>query len=88
MIRKFRKKPVIIKACQLTEKTFELIVNWIGLDNLADGTSDIECVVEIITLEGNHHARKNNWVIQGVQGEFYPCKPDIFKLTYEEVKDE
>ena len=37
------------------------------------------------TLEGDHLARKHDYIIRGVQGELYPCKPDIFKQTYEEV---
>lgn len=41
----------------------------------------------IETLEGAHLARFNDWVIKGVKGEFYPCKPDIFEATYEEVED-
>ncbi len=39
----------------------------------------------IATLEGFHHANIGDWIIRGVQGEFYPCKPDIFAATYEQV---
>ena len=41
----------------------------------------------IPTLEGLHLARQNDWIIKGVKGEFYPCKPDIFELTYEPIAD-
>ncbi|WP_372699394.1 hypothetical protein [Arthrobacter sp. JSM 101049] len=41
----------------------------------------------IATLEGYHHANLGDWIIQGVQGEFYPCKPDIFEATYEAVEE-
>lgn len=60
--KKFRKKPVIIRAFK-TDK--ELIIP---------------------TLEGNHKANVGDWIIEGVNGEFYPCKSDIFEKTYEEVK--
>lgn len=42
----------------------------------------------IITLEGDHLAQSGDWIIQGVKGELYPCKPDIFEMTYEIVEDE
>lgn len=44
------------------------------------------CYLQIMTLEGVHNAQPGDFIIQGVKGEIYPCKPDIFKLTYEEVK--
>lgn len=83
----WRKKPVNIEAVQLSEDTFDYIVSWVGEDNLADGTSEDECFVEIITLEGNHNARCGDYIIKGVKGEFYPCKPDIFEMTYEKVEE-
>ncbi len=48
-----------------------------------DGSFDLE----IRTLEGTHKASDGDWIIQGVQGEFYPCKPDIFAATYEAVSE-
>ena len=54
-------------------------VQWTG-DNSLDKDSVI-----IETLEGNHYARKGDWIIRGINGEFYPCKPDIFEKTYVEV---
>ena len=42
--------------------------------------------MEIQTLEGTLHARVGDWIIEGVQGELYPCKPDIFEATYEELE--
>jgi len=83
---KYRKKPVVIEAMQLEQNSFEQIIEWIGDENLADGTSSNEVVIEIVTLEGNHHARVGDWIIKGVAGEFYPCKPDIFEETYEKVE--
>ena len=78
---KFRKKPIIIEAIQWTGKNFREISAWMGKRPV--WTSD-NCL-EIETLEGNHWATKKDWIIKGVKGEFYPCKPDIFEATYEKV---
>lgn len=84
---KFRKKPVVIEA----EQWFK------GNNPLECMTPYPELTIEyhpsykgfyyIKTLEGNHHVSDGDWVIKGVQGEFYPCKPDIFEQTYEKVED-
>lgn len=47
--------------------------------------TDVEMDIE--TLEGTHHASVGDWIITGVKGEKYPCKPDIFEMTYEKVED-
>jgi len=78
---KYRKRPVIVEAFKWGT---DIVPEWW---ESADG---IEIVVStgsaiIPTLEGNHEARIGDYIIQGVQGELYPCKPDIFKETYEEV---
>ena len=81
---KHRKKPVVIEA-----------VKWTGnnVKDLADfmGESQINYEIEtrkmfIRTLEGIMEASVGDYIIKGVQGEFYPCKPDIFAETYEEVE--
>jgi len=79
-MRKFRKKPVVIEAVQFTPLTIEACEEFVGGDmgNTPDGTV-------IATLEGAMHVSVGDWIIKGVQGEFYPCKPDIFEATYEEV---
>lgn len=79
---KFRKKPVVIEADQVTEDLFDgphpNDRHIIGL------TYDpVKKVVEIPTLEGVMTAQIGDWIIRGVKGEYYPCKPDIFKETYE-----
>jgi len=83
---KFRKKPVIIDAVQF--KT-EDIVNHMELaeflrlserPHFRDGNDLI-----IRTLEGEMRASPGDWIICGVKGEYYPCKPDIFEMTYEPV---
>lgn len=86
---KFRKKPVIIEAIQFTEESGPEIYNWISphqpisLRNLNG-----EKTIVINTLEGEMTASLNDWIIKGIKGEFYPCKPDIFEATYEPVTDE
>lgn len=79
---KFRKKPVVIEAMQLTESNAESIYNWMGIQRASKNDE----VVKIETLEGLMTANINDWIIKGVKGEFYPCKPDIFEATYEAVK--
>ena len=83
MIQQFRKKPVVIQAMQLTEDINNLLVikGWCNAKSGADGSLKIE------TLEGVMTAVTGDWIIKGVNGEFYPCKPDIFEKTYELVKD-
>jgi len=84
---KFRKKPVVIDAEQFTKNTFKKCCEFIGKSNLNDGTlEEEEGYIGIKTLEGDMDCRWGDWVIKGVEGEFYPCKPDIFKKTYEKVK--
>lgn len=87
---KFRKKPVVIEAMQLDGQT-AAVCQW-----LKEGSADYETetdpydgrkdVVLIRTLEGTMRADPGDWIIRGVKGEFYPCKPDIFAATYEAVE--
>lgn len=77
---KFRKKPVEIEAVQF-RGNFEEIENFCGGDaEFRNG----ELVVA--TLEGALRASPDDWIIKGIKGEFYPCKPDIFAATYEPVE--
>jgi hypothetical protein len=80
---RFRKKPVEIEAIQFTGRNDEEVLAFVG-ENAFDPNSDRPTIV-IRTLEGDMTAEVGDWVIRGVQGEFYPCKPDIFAATYEEV---
>lgn len=76
---KFRKKPVEIEALLFAEvRDGSVICSWCGGTN---ETSPHE--IQIKTLEGVMTATLGDWVIRGVKGEFYPCKPDIFDMTYE-----
>jgi hypothetical protein len=77
----FRKNPVVIEARQLTEDTDPYtLAGWCGGIVVPNG-------IRIHTLEGDHLAEYGDYIIKGVKGEFYPCKSDIFHLTYEEVHD-
>ncbi len=82
-MKKFRKKPVIVEAVQWTGYDKEKIDKFVGkeLDYTASDTGLV-----IHTLEGDMTAYCFDWIIKGIKGEFYPCKPDIFEETYEEVK--
>ena len=78
---KYRKNPVEIEARQLTINNMALLADW------CDGV--VLCKkprIEIDTLEGTMTAHIGDWIIQGVAGEFYPCKPAIFEQTYEAVQ--
>lgn len=82
-IGKFRKKPVVIEAIQWTGDNLISIFHFAPSAHVG-GTTEIT----IPTLEGLLHASVGDWIIKGIQGEFYPCKPDIFEATYERVEDE
>lgn len=97
MIKKYRKKPVVIEAIQwdgtnnnevldFCDKA-EIQQNLRALKSRINGKSYLDEQKElwIETLEGTHKASIGDYIIEGVNGEFYPCKPDIFEKTYEEV---
>ena len=82
---KFRKKPVVIEAMQYTMDSCHAIHEWAAL---GDHVTSEACRLGIVipTLEGDMKAELGDWIIRGVAGEFYPCKPDIFAQTYEPVE--
>ena len=96
---KFRKKPVIIDAVKWTGSNIEEALTFIqdgckDFSHLPITGSNIKAGVgytppagtlTIPILEGDHTANPGDWIIRGVKGEFYPCKPDIFEMTYEPV---
>lgn len=83
---KYRKRPVVIEAMQWTGKNTSAILAFCPIAQKAFEPfgRKIEYLI-IPTLEGKHQAQKNDWIIKGIKGEFYPCKPDIFAQTYEDV---
>ena len=85
---KYRKKPVVIEAIQWDGINLQQIKNFIGdsfLSYQAERHIGGRQEIVIRTLEGQHVASRGDYVIRGVQGEFYPCKPEIFDSTYELV---
>lgn len=85
---KYRKKPVVIDAWQLTKENVEVgIPDWIDLDTVHIFDGDV-LFAEIVTLEGVMQASEGDYIIKGVQGEFYACKPVIFEQTYEVAENE
>ena len=78
----FRKKPVVIEAVQWTGENADVIQQFLGGTVSPFGWVKGE-YVDIGTLEGLMVASTGDWIIKGVKGEFYPCKPDIFAATYE-----
>lgn len=88
--QKFRKKPVEIEAAQWgipgAPSRPEQIVNWVTeRGGRARYVLEPFEALAIVTLEGTMYASPGDWIIRGVQGEFYPCKPDIFAATHEAV---
>lgn len=83
---KFRKKPVEIEAMQYTgaSNSEAEVSAFVGRDLEMRDVNGILCPI-IPTLEGEHIASPGDWIIRGVKGEHYPCKPDIFAATYDEV---
>ncbi len=100
---KFRKKPVVIEAFQMTRKRREDNFDWPEWLNRAwNGDRDAPGTLqprfmtskggltdlEVCTLEGKMAVDWGDWIIKGIKGELYPCKPDIFEATYEPVEVE
>jgi hypothetical protein len=92
---KYRKKPVVIDAVQYKDGNFEPVLrafpesfDWKAKmveKSTNENLSKFE--VEIPTLEGTMIVSDGDWIIKGVKGEFYPCKPEIFEMTYEKVEE-
>ncbi len=86
MIRKFRKKPVIIDVV-LYDGSSTSVYCVIEMAGSSEGINNSPEGLYITTLEGIMRADVGDWILKGVNGEIYPCKPDIFAKTYEEVTD-
>jgi hypothetical protein len=88
---KFRKKPVVIEAFLTSNLLLDAAGRWWGLPKCVVEQYDagniifLPDAILISTLEGQMRAEPNDMVICGIKGELYPCKPDIFKATYEAV---
>ena len=95
-MEKYRKKPVVIEAIQFKNSNHEEIEQFVGKKLRSEveseetpkaGTSAPVLSIIIPTLEGDMKAMPNDFIIKGVHGECYPCKPDIFEKTYEKVEN-
>ena len=85
---KFRKKPVVIEAIQFIGSNQREVLAFCRPELSEDALNGAQVMglpVIITTLEGDMRANPGDWIIKGVKGEFYPCKPDIFEATYEPV---
>ena len=80
MARAYRKKPVVVEAVQWTGENHAEMCEFIDPE-VFEIIPRVGLVIH--TLEGDHHASPGDYIIKGVNGEFYPCKPDIFAKTYE-----
>lgn len=94
MIQKAKKKPVEVEVCQWIGDNSDEIFAFCGKGNAylerqvshQDKDNNNPWNLYICTLEGNHFASIGDYIIKGVSGEFYPCKPDIFEKTYDILK--
>lgn len=93
-VKRYTKKPVTVEAIRWTGENLQELKNFVGdsleydiLDAAWEvGKGPVTVNVRIRTLEGIHHASVGDFIIKGVHGEFYPCKPDIFQETYVEAE--
>jgi len=81
----YRKRPIVIQAIQWTGDNVHEIWNAFGAVDVYGPTEMNPDTLIISTLEGKVRANVEDWIIRGVKGELYPCKPDIFEATYESV---
>ena len=81
---KYRKKPVVIEAIEWTGENVKEIATFMGIKSVPYDLNTRK--LSIVTLEGIMEASKGDYIIKGVQGEFYSCKSDIFAETYEELE--
>lgn len=90
-VKEYRKKPVVIEALHLAnEESLAGAAGWMMGVGFAEfrivgGAGEGPLGIEVYTLEGWMHGNVGDYLIRGVKGEFYFCKPDIFAATYEEA---
>lgn len=89
LMAKFKKKPVVIEAHRVTDykddpESFQKLANWC-MGRIVYNDEIMQNSIVIHTLEGDMTAFEGDWIIKGIEGEFYPCKNSIFKDSYEQV---
>lgn len=87
MIKKYAKKPLIVEALKWDGNNRSEIFDFCSLSyvNYEYGSSEPKLMIQ--TLEGPMQASVGDYIIKGIKGEFYACKPDVFKLTYDSVEE-
>lgn len=83
MPKKYIKKTVVIEAMQFTNESKDQVHTWVTCNTSADFDDNGDPILKIQTLEGIMTASLGDYIIKGISGEFYPCKPDIFVKTYD-----
>lgn len=86
-VKKYRKKPFVVEAMQLTAGNLNAVAEWCGADIGYTFGARTPNVLDIHTPEGAMPAYIGDFIIKGVHGEFYLCKPNFFAATYEEVME-
>lgn len=90
---KYRKKPVVVEVVRWGGYNFDQVRDFCRAPGAVESraymktVADFTSVLYITTLEGEMYASEGDFIIRGVNGEVYPCKPDIFEKTYEKVED-
>lgn len=88
---KFRKKPIVVEACEVKKLLYWAAFDWKSLPDWiikAYDSGDLffaSRYIEILTIESKMEGAASDWIIRGVKGELYFCKPDVFEATYEKV---
>lgn len=82
-VKTYKKKPVEIQAIQLTEENMYDVSDFVGEDAIIDLRDKPSLIIR--TLEGEMEAKPSDYIIRGIEGEFYPCKESVFLESYEEV---
>ena len=81
MVKKYRKLPIVIEAVEYRKKRIADTLDFVPQDKIYFNPDENDYFIR--TLEGDHKCTEGDFIIKGIKGEFYPCKPDIFAKTYE-----
>jgi len=84
---KFRKRPLEVEAIQLTKENRDEFLEWLETHKCPSTWYVAQQELGIYTLEGTLTVSDGDWVIKGIKGEFYPCKPDVFEETYDKIEE-
>lgn len=82
---KYRKKPIVIEAVKYDGKNSFQILSELGMESIGEELTSDDLLID--TPEGEMRAKSGDYIIKGIKGEFYPCKPDIFEASYDLVKE-